>query len=450
MGKNGKIPALRWFGRFGRDRRGNISTMVALLIVPLVGVMGVATETGNWFAIQRSAQNAADSAVIAAATNATGTSAVANQTYVTEGRSVASNFGFTNGANSTTVAVTYPDNSVPTKCNSKCYAVTITRTVPVYMNRIIGWASTQTVTAKSVAISQVTPTSYCLVSLGTSGTGFQVNGGHSVNLNGCNVLSNGDVTCNGSNSNGGANSITYGPSGSNKKCSPSTQESSVFVDPYAALSSNIPADNCMGVYPQEPTKKNQSALPSSNTLGGNIDWSSQTLIQKCGDVQLSSNVNITTASPGTVLVIYNGMLDLASYKLAATGGLTIIFSGSNSGGYSHIPTGGTLLDFSAPTSGTWKGVALMQDSALTNGVDMSAAGNSPGWNISGLIYVPNSNLSFSGTVNKAASGLDCFVLIDKNFASAGTGNILESQSQCAQQGVTLPSANDAVRTSLVF
>jgi len=232
--------AWRWFGRYGRDRRGNISTMVALLIVPLVGVMGVATESGNWFAIQRSAQNAADSAVIAAATNASGTKAVANQSYVTEGRSVATKFGFTHNANSTTVAVTYPDNSVPTKCSSKCYAVTITRSVPVYMNRIIGWGATQTITAKSVAIAQVVPTSFCLVSLGTTGVGFQINGGNSVDLHGCNVLSNGDVTCNGSNSNGGANSITFGPSGNNKKCTPAVQESSVFVDPYSGLASSIP------------------------------------------------------------------------------------------------------------------------------------------------------------------------------------------------------------------
>ena len=94
MGANKQMKRVwRWLGRYGRDRRGNISTLVALLIVPLVGVMGIATETGNWFLMQRSMQNAADSAVLAAATNATGTQPVANQTYVQEGRAVATKFG---------------------------------------------------------------------------------------------------------------------------------------------------------------------------------------------------------------------------------------------------------------------------------------------------------------------------------------------------------------------
>jgi Flp pilus assembly protein TadG len=61
--------AWHWLRRYGRDRRGNISSVVALLIIPLVGVIGIATETGNWFLIQRSAQNAADSAVLAAGQN---------------------------------------------------------------------------------------------------------------------------------------------------------------------------------------------------------------------------------------------------------------------------------------------------------------------------------------------------------------------------------------------
>ena len=64
MGKIWKKSAWRWFSRYGRDRRGNIAALTAMLIVPLVGVMGLATETGSWFLIQRAEQNAADSAVL--------------------------------------------------------------------------------------------------------------------------------------------------------------------------------------------------------------------------------------------------------------------------------------------------------------------------------------------------------------------------------------------------
>jgi Flp pilus assembly protein TadG len=418
--------------RYAGDRRGNISTLVALLIVPLVGIMGVATETGNWFLIQRSMQNAADSAAIAAATNANTT----GNSYQLEGKSVATKFGYTNGANATTVTIVNNDNTVPAKCASACYAVTITRAVPVYLTRVVGFGSggTQAVTAKAVAVPQNVPTSYCLVSLGP-GDGFHINGGNSVDLNGCNVLTNGDATCNGNNSNGGANSITY--LGTNKKCSPGIQASTALADPYASLASSIPSNPC------DPN------LP----LSGPVDWSTKSVVTLCGDVTLAANASITTPGTGTVLVIKDGNLNVPggmTLSTVGTSGLTVIFTGTNAG--SHIMTGNGTLDISAPLagSGTWSGVAVYQNPALTSGVDMANAGNAPTWNISGIIYVPNSDLLFKGTVNKANNGLDCFVLVDYTFQSSGTGTILENQSQCAQYGVTLPTASNLVRTTLVY
>ena len=436
-----------WIGRFRHDRRGNISVMVALLIVPLVAVMGIATETGNWFAIERSAQNAADSAVIAAATNASGTKAVAQQTYVTEGRSVATKFGFTNGANNTTVTVNYPDNSVPAKCSSKCYAVTITRSVPVYLNRVIGWGASQTLVAKAVAIGEIVPTSYCLVSLGSSGAGFQISGGNSVNLDGCNVLSNGDVTCNGSNSNGGANSITYGTGGSNKngKCAPATQETAQFPDPYSAQASKLPTNTCSSYAPTTisgPISMNL-ALAGSTTTGK----------MYCGNVTLTGDVTITTDTPGGLFLIENGVLDLNGFTLkmaAGSGPLTIVFDGTSGGLAAPSNPGMTgTFQFSAPdrkTTGDWAGYAIYQDPNIPL-MNTNSAGSNMKWNISGMIYLPKTNLWFAGDVN--ANALQCFVLIDNNFQSNGTGNILENQSQCVDQGVILPNAGNTVRTALV-
>ena len=430
MGQRGKRSVWRWLGGFGRDQRGNIATLVALLIIPLVGVLGVATETGNWFLLQRSMQNAADSAAIAAATNNNTT----NNSYQLEGKSVATQFGYTNGASSTTVTIVNNDNSVPAKCASKCYAATITRTVPVYLTRIVGWGATQSITAKAVATPQNVPTTYCLVNLGT-GDAYHINGGHSVDLNGCNVLSNGDTTCDGSSSSGGANSITY--LGSNKKCTPTVQASSALADPYSSLSSSVPANSC-GSY-------------TTNNISGNLTWGS--VQHYCGDVVLTANTTLSTPGTGTLLVIENGNLNVPSGMSLTTGpgaGLTVLLTGDNSG--SHILTGGGTLNIAAPLagSGTWSGVAIYQNPALTSGVDMSNAGNAPTWNISGLIYVPKSNLTFKGVVDKANNGLECFILVDYTFHSGGTGTILENQSQCADYGLTLPSTSTTLRTALIY
>jgi len=150
----------------------------------------------------------------------------------------------------------------------------------------------------------------------------------------------------------------------------------------------------------------------------------------CGDQQLIGNTTLND----TVLVIENGVLDTNGYTLQGSG-LTVIFSGSNTGNYQHIPTGAGTLDIAAPTSGTWSGVAIYQDPALTKGVDVSYAGNSPTWDITGLVYMPHASLTLSGAINKSSVGLTCLELVVDNITINGTGSIFKNDSQCDQAGL---------------
>src|SRR6202023_3962887 len=200
-----------------------------------------------------------------------------------------------------------------------------------------------------------------------------------------------------------------------------------------------------GCYPQEPTKKSGSALPGSNQWSGFQSMSGNVVV--CGDLQLTGDVTVD-APAGAVLVIENGQLDTNGFSLTTTkgSGLTVVFSGSNSGSYTHAPTGGGTLDITAPTSGAWSGVAIYQDPKLTAGVDISAAGNSPTWDISGLVYLPHSSVLFSGAVNNSSNGASCFGLVVDNITINGTGEILKTGG-CAAAGLTLP--NDFVAVALV-
>jgi hypothetical protein len=94
------------------------------------------------------------------------------------------------------------------------------------------------------------------------------------------------------------------------------------------------------------------------------------------------------------------------------------------------------LDISAPTTGAWKGVAIYQDPSLTSGIDVSAAGNSPTWDITGLVYLPHASVTFSGAVNKASNGQSCLALVVDNV----TRSIL-ANGQCAAAGLALPTGN---------
>ncbi|PNE12501.1 MAG: hypothetical protein CR217_02960 [Beijerinckiaceae bacterium] len=188
-------------------------------------------------------------------------------------------------------------------------------------------------------------------------------------------MSDSNATCNGHNL-GATNGDAHG---TNNGCG-INQHSNVpaVADPYAYLASNIPADTCGGVYPQEPIKHNDSALPVSNQWSGSYTLSGYKVV--CGDQQMTANTTISATS-NAVLVIENGRLDTNGFTFQSgpNSGLTIVFTGDPTNTtYQHYPSGsgnpsgsGTL-DIAAPTTGTWKGMVLYQDPNLTD------AGGPPG------------------------------------------------------------------------
>jgi hypothetical protein len=126
-----------------------------------------------------------------------------------------------------------------------------------------------------------------------------------------------------------------------------------------------------------------------------------------------------------------------------------VFSGDNTSGYTHYATGGGTLDIQAPTSGSWSGVAMVQDSRLTNGVDFTYSGNSPTWDLTGLVYLPKSNATFSGAVNKSSHGAACFVMVTYTLLINGTADILETGG-CPQAGLAMPTNTVGTRAQLVY
>jgi Flp pilus assembly protein TadG len=404
---------------FARDRDGASIVLIGLTMPVLIGGMGLAAEVGYWQVHHRALQNAADAAAIAAATNGT-------SNYATEAKGVSAQYGFQDGTGHITVAATNPASA--TNCASNCYVVTVSDDVPLFLSQVVGYQGSKqglsTITASSVATS-TTAYSYCVLALGGSGAqGIRSDGSPTANLQGCNVMSNTSATCNGHN----LGAAVGDAHGTNNGCG-NLENSNVPTAPdaFAGLASNIPSNSCGSNYPQEPTKTHDPPLPSSNQWNGNYSTSGAKVV--CGDQQLTGNVTLNN----TVLVIENGVLDTNGFTFKGSG-LTVIFSGTN-GNYNHFPTGGGTLDIAAPSSGTWSGVAMYQDPALTKNVDISAAGNTPAWDISGLVYLPHSSVTLSGVVNKASQGQTCFELVVDNVLINGTGQIFKNDTQCAAAGL---------------
>jgi hypothetical protein len=259
---------------------------------------------------------------------------------------------------------------------------------------------------------------------------------------------------------------TYGlAAGTNSGCG-NKQKSNIPVvpDPYAALAVNILANTCgvgTNVYPQEPQKKNDPPLPSTNRWSGNKSFNGA--VQVCGDVQLTDDVVVTTSDSltGATLVIQNGQLDLNGHTLSTANGsaLTIVFSGT-AGNYTHALTDnstgqGGVINIQAPSSplALFPGIAIYQDPSLKSGVDVTYKGNNPAWDITGAVYLPNSNVTMSGDVNKSSNGAACFVMITNTVRINGTSNIYQQSPNgdgCKQAGLKMPTATIPGRSQLVY
>ena len=231
---------------FTHDRSGSIAVMTALALPALIGVTGLGVEVSYWYLTQRSMQNAADSAAVAAATNGTAT-------YGAEAKAAAAKYGFVDGLKNITVTAS---NTAPCPGGgANCYSATVTGYVPLFLSQVVGYKGSATVDGKpqtqlsatAVARLDQMPRQYCVLALGTSGIAFGTNGAPTANLAGCNTMSNANARCNGNNL--GAD---YGDAaGTNDGCGV-VQRSNVpqLADPYAHLASNIPANPCGGKYPQ--------------------------------------------------------------------------------------------------------------------------------------------------------------------------------------------------------
>ena len=430
---SGTCRAREWLSRCGllwSDERGVVAVIVGLVAVLVIAVVGLGIDVIDWYRTDRAMQNAADSAAIAAAANKTAT-------YQDEAKAVAAQYGFVDGSNG--VTVTALNNQTCPDGTTNCVAVSVAMAAaPQFFSQVVGFPAPALSSAAMAGGGQTHY--YCLLALAGSGIdpAITTNGAPKANLAGCSIMSNTSAECHGHNlnaDNGDAHKTNDG-------CGIIENSNvAVVADPYKYLANDIPANPCNS-YPQEPAKKQDPPLPVLNQWSGPITVGYPPTIANhgivCGDLQLTGNTTLTTASPGSLLIIENGQLDTGNYTLqtAAGSALTIIFSGT-AGNYTHAPTGNGTLNFNAPTSGTWSGVAIYQDPNLTTGMDVAAAGNSPTWDITGLVYLPHANVTWSGAVGKSNNGAACFALVVDNITINGTADML-AKGGCAAAGLNLP------------
>src|SRR6478672_11140335 len=116
--------------RLRADERGTVSVIMGFLLIPLVGAMGLGFEVSNWYMTVRGMQNAADAAVIAAATNG-------GSNYDVEAKAVAAQYGFVNGTNN--ISITVSNTAACPGGGNNCYSVTISGLMPLLVSQVVGY-----------------------------------------------------------------------------------------------------------------------------------------------------------------------------------------------------------------------------------------------------------------------------------------------------------------------
>lgn len=430
------------------DERGNIGPILALMVVPIVGSFAIGGETASWYLYHRAQQNAADSAVVAAAIQG-------GTTYADVAKAVATKYGFTTGGNVTVTPTTVACPAGATVISgATCYQVTVANNVPVYLTRVVGYSGDVTlangargkaISAKAIAGLTTGTTTFCMI--GLSG-GITLNGGPGTNLTGCDLLSDKDLACNGLNSDFGVGGGYAVGTNKNNDCGTTPVSGyPAFTDPLAStMSSNLSKLSC--------TYAASSTFSQAGLATGDNCYT--------GQVKLASDVTIST--PNTVLVIQtdasgNGGLNLNGHTLSTSGdgSVTIVFTGTTALNGAVIPSNGGTLNIAAPklnadgtTNSGWDGIAIAEDPSMpdpklsgqTNVLDMNFSGgsNQITLDISGLIYLPTAVFNVSGAINKASNGLACIGIVAQKIVASGTNDIFANPtSQCRQQQNLLPT-----------
>lgn len=424
----------RRFATVAGDRRGNIAAVFALLLVPLVGIMSVASETSSWFLFHHAMQSTTDAAVLAAASN--GDAGGGNTNYQQEAKAVASNLGFTNGSNNTTVTANYLTSGCPSGA-ANCYKVAISRCVPLYLVEVVGYNGTgtpcttdqQLIQATSYASAAVAGQNFCALALDPTGTAISQTSG-TMNLNGCGVW---------------VDSKSTNPSAFN-------QSGGIFVATEVDAEGKISGNNIQGTVnqndtgtpPQDPyagiySTNNVSSLISQPCPSGNKNVSvgtgqTKSILQGvyCGNLQ----VNGGTLNLASGVYIFQGVNFTTNGTISGSG-VTIIMTcatppctGSSSN-WSSLSQNGGAMNLSAPTSGSWSGLLYYQD---PNQPVCGSCLGSPEFKITsgtntlqGALYFPTQGVGYTnGTANSQCIHIVAWAI---SF-SAGTMN-----SSCGGVGV---------------
>ena len=394
-----------------RPRHGKVVALIALCLIPVLGVVSIAVDGGMLLSDRRQAQRAADSAALAAATdlftkwnknNGVDTSGSAQQSALT---TAAAN-GYTNDGVSSTVTVNIPPLSGEF-VKQKGYAeVLITYNQRRFFSAIWG-SDALKVTARAVARGTYTPANPGILILDpTDNNTLDVTASGNVTVtNGGSIVvdsksANGGATCT-STGNIVADTIdlsddTYNHSNTGTLIGTINYNQPPTPDPLAGLPE--PAQPPLPNLPSSTLAMLGSGYSTNNGVndsgnnGSTIDLypGYYAGIKVTGNDQIVLHDNLD-GSPG---IYYIGSQGLSITNAGAITGSNVMLYSNGTGNISL--TGSGSMSLSPPTTGTYKGITLFQERSSNKQISITAQGN---MNMSGTFYAAAAKVSITGSGN---------------------------------------------------
>jgi hypothetical protein len=373
-----------------KKSRGQMMVLVAAGLAVFIAMAGVVVDVGSLYVTRRQMQTAADAAAVAGANALHGVSTV-SAGYATAAQDAAGNNGFSNGVNS--VSVTAAEVSCPGAAGQQCIQANVSQPVPVYFLRALGY-TTMNVATMAVAGGVNSPA--CVFALDpTAGKALTVNGNSNI-TSACGILvdSSDPEALYGGSSSLSVTASAIGVQGGY------TASSGWNPTPQSGIA---PAPDPLASYVEPP-------VPTSCDYNlGNISTDTPlTHGTYCGGLKITGGT--ITFGPGLYTLMGGGMKVTGATTALSGTGVTFFNTGGTIGNtpykYGAIDMGSTgTVTFVAPTSGQYAGMLFLQDRTITpNGPDANnIVGGGSNSVFDGILYFPNTQLTYSGSSNTANS-----------------------------------------------
>lgn len=419
-----------------KDRRGNALAIACAAMPLVVGAAGLATDTIQWTLWKRQLQRAADSAAIAGVYDRSSSSGATTTVPATVQHDTDLNLHTWMGLKSGYPIVAYPTDTAVMQ-----YQVKVTLAVQQKLPFSSLFVSTApTIIANATAASVPAGGDACINARETSAskTGVNITGNAGIYMPDCVIYSNSPST--NSAAAGGSSNVTAeavaGVGGiqesNNWHVEAYRPYSPPIDDPFAKVEPDPAQMKCVSAELDEKTDIAAAIADGTNC------WSSM-------KVGANKTLNLPSNYPGPIYINGGDVTLQGDFKCT---GCTIVITNqdplSTTIGQLKV-NADAKVNMTAPTTGTFKGIAIYQDRRATDKSPGNNINGNSGSIIQGALYFPKQQLDYNGTGTTDAV-CTMFVARRVNFSgNSTTTNKFKKLSDCSAYGLPSGGATRMVR-----